>query len=81
MDLEHNKAVVQDVGALENHGGEHSRLDAPCTPDMVNQVVEPQWPAWRGRAGSCAARCDVHGACWVSFRDTTGLPYTASAAT
>jgi ketosteroid isomerase-like protein len=67
MDAERNKAVVHEFDELGNGGGDLARLDALCTPDMVNHALAPQRPA--GIEGTrqflTSARRDRHPARWV----------------
>ena len=67
MDTERNKAVVAEFDQLGNRGGDLSRLDALCTPGLVNYALAAGRPA--GLAGTReflrAAQRDVHGARWL----------------
>lgn len=44
MNLSENKAVVQELDDLGNGTGDVSRLDALCSPDLVNHALAPQMP-------------------------------------
>jgi len=44
VDTERNKAVVREFDELGNGGGDLGRLDALCTPDMVNHALAPGMP-------------------------------------
>ena len=44
MNLSENKAVVQELDELGNGTGDVSRLDALCTPDLVNHALAPHMP-------------------------------------
>ncbi|WP_328747200.1 ester cyclase [Streptomyces sp. NBC_00285] len=67
MDTERNKAVVRELDELGNGGGDLGRLDALCTPDMVNHALAPGMPT--GIEGTrqflLRARRDQHPARWV----------------
>jgi ketosteroid isomerase-like protein len=69
MDTVQNKAVVEEFDQLGMRGGDLARLDALCTPDMVNHALAPGHPA--GLAGTReflrSAQLDVHGARWVEY--------------
>src|ERR1700736_1711794 len=67
MDTEQNKAVVEEFDQLGNRGGDLSRLDALCTPDIVNHAFAPgRAPGVEGtRQFLRAAQRDVHGARWL----------------
>jgi predicted ester cyclase len=66
MDIAQNKAVVGEFDQIGNQGGDLSRLDALCTPDIVNHALAPGRPS--GLEGTReflrAAQRDVHGARW-----------------
>ena len=68
LDIQRNKAVVQEFDDLGNRGGDLDRLDSICTPGMVNHALAPHMPA--GLEGTRAflrsARRDVHGAGWLN---------------
>lgn len=67
-EIESNKAVVRDFDELGNHGGDLSRLDSLCTPDILNHALAPS--SRSGIEGTRdflrSARRDVHGAGWIS---------------
>jgi predicted ester cyclase len=68
MDVIGNKQVVSQFDELGNAGGDLSRLDALCTPDLVNHALASTAPS--GLDGTRrflerAAR-GVHGARWLS---------------
>ncbi|TCC51459.1 hypothetical protein E0H73_40765 [Kribbella pittospori] len=44
MNHSENKAVVQELDDLGNGAGDVSRLDALCTPDLVNHALAPHMP-------------------------------------
>ena len=44
MDTAQNKAVVEEFDRLGNRGGDLSRLDALCMPNMVNYALAPGRP-------------------------------------
>jgi len=65
---ERNKAVVEEFDRLGNGDGDPARLDALCTPDMVNHALASHMPA--GIEGTrqflTKARRDIHPARWVT---------------
>jgi len=67
MDTERNKAVVEEFDQLGNRGGDLSRLDALCTPGIVNHALAAGRPP--GLEGTReflrAAQRDAHGARWL----------------
>jgi predicted ester cyclase len=67
MDLEHNKAVVRELDELGNGAGDIGRLDALCTPDIVNHALAPGRP--QGIEGTReflrSARRDIHPVRWI----------------
>jgi predicted ester cyclase len=67
MDTAQNKAVVAEFDQLGNRGGDLSRLDTLCTPDIVNHALAPGRPP--GLEGTReflrAAQRDIHGARWL----------------
>jgi predicted ester cyclase len=67
MDLDHNKAVIQEIDDLGNGGGDLSRLDLLCAPDIVNHALAPGRP--QGITGTReflrSARRDLHPARWL----------------
>lgn len=67
MSLMENKAVVAEIDELSNGTGDIARLDALCTPDLVNHALAPNMPA--GLEGTrrflMAARRDRYPARWV----------------
>jgi predicted ester cyclase len=67
METAQNKAVVEEFDQLGNRGGDLSRLDALCKPDIVNHALAPGRPP--GLEGTReflrAAQRDVHGARWL----------------
>ena len=69
MDTVQNKAVVEEFDRLGMRGGDLARLDALCTPDMVNHALAPGRPA--GLEGTReflrSAQRDVHGVRWVEY--------------
>jgi ketosteroid isomerase-like protein len=69
MDTAQNKAVVEEFDQLGMRGGDLARLDALCTPDMVNHALAPGRPP--GLEGSReflrSAQRDVHGARWMEY--------------
>ncbi|MDO0930450.1 hypothetical protein QQY66_01565 [Streptomyces sp. DG2A-72] len=71
MDVKPNKAVVRELDELGNGVGDFGRLDALCTPDMVNHALTPTIPT--GVEGSrqflMRARRDLHPARWGAERD------------
>jgi hypothetical protein len=63
-----NKQIVAELDALGNLGGDLTRLDTLCTPDMVNHALASTGSS--GLEGTCrflerAAR-EVHRARWLS---------------
>jgi hypothetical protein len=69
MDTAQNKVVVEEFDQLGMRGGDLARLDALCTPDMVNHALAPgRSPGLEGsREFLRSARRDVHGARWVEY--------------
>jgi predicted ester cyclase len=63
MDTARNKAVVAEFDQLGNRGGDLSRLDTLCTPDIVNHALAPGLDGTREFLR--AAQRDVHGARWL----------------
>ncbi len=67
MDIEHNKGVVREIDDLGNGAGDIGRLDALCTPDMVNHALAPGRP--QGIEGTReflrSARRDLHPVRWI----------------
>jgi ketosteroid isomerase-like protein len=68
MDLSGNKQVVAELDALGNVGGDLTRLNMLCTPDIVNHALASTAPS--GLEGTRrflerAAR-EVNGARWLS---------------
>jgi predicted ester cyclase len=67
-EITRNKAVVAEFDELGNHGGDLSRLDVICTPDMVNHALAADRPP--GLEGTReflrAARRDLHGGSWLT---------------
>src|SRR5258708_8394297 len=67
MDTAQNKAFVKEFDQLGNRGGDLSRLDALCAPDIINHALAPGRPP--GLEGTReffrAAQRDVHGARWL----------------
>jgi predicted ester cyclase len=67
MDVALNKAVIQEMDDLGNGGGDLSRLDLLCAPDIVNHALAPGRP--QGMAGTReflqSARRDIHPARWL----------------
>jgi ketosteroid isomerase-like protein len=67
MSLIENKAVVEEIDELGNGSGDISRLDALCTPDLVNHALAPNMPA--GLEGTrqflMSARRDRYPGRWV----------------
>jgi predicted ester cyclase len=67
METAQNKAVVEEFDQLGNRGGDLSRLDALCKPDIVNHALAPGRPP--GLEGTReflrAAQRDVYGARWL----------------
>ena len=68
MGIEENKAVVQEFDEIGNGGGDLTRLDALCDPDMVNHALAPGRP--QGLAGTreflMAARRAQHPGRWIT---------------
>jgi predicted ester cyclase len=69
MDSAQNKVVVEEFDQLGMRGGDMARLDALCTPDMVNHALaRGRSPGLEGsREFLRSARRDVHGARWVDY--------------
>src|SRR5216683_7573005 len=67
MDIAQNKAVVGEFDQLGNRGGDLSRLDVLCAPDIVNHALAPGRPSGLEgtRAFLRAAHRAVHGARWL----------------
>jgi ketosteroid isomerase-like protein len=67
MGIDENKAVVREFDELGNGTGDLGRLDALCTPDMVNHALAPNMPP--GLQGTRQflqnAQRHVHPARWV----------------
>ena len=67
MDLEHNKAVIREIDDLGNGHGDIERIDALCTPDMINHALAPGRP--QGIEGTReflrSARRDLHPVRWT----------------
>jgi predicted ester cyclase len=70
MDLDRNKAVVREFDDLGNEGGDLSRLDQLCTPEIINHALAPGRPP--GIEGTreflARARRDVYRSGWVSSK-------------
>ena len=68
MGIEENKAVVKEFDEIGNGGGDLTRLDALCDPDMVNHALAPGRP--QGLAGAreflTAARRAQHPGRWIT---------------
>jgi SnoaL-like domain len=68
MDLDRNKAVVREFDALGNEGGDLSRLDQLCAPDVINHALVPRRPP--GIEGTReflrSAQRDVYPSRWVT---------------
>jgi predicted ester cyclase len=67
MDTAQNKAVVAEFDQLGNGGGDLSRLDMLCAPDIINHALAPGRPS--GLDGTReflrAAQRDIHRARWL----------------
>lgn len=70
MDPEHNKTVVREFDALASGRGDLSRVEALCTPDIVNHALASGRPA--GIEGTRtfleSAQRDSYPAQWSSSR-------------
>jgi predicted ester cyclase len=66
--IEENKAVVKEFDEIGNGGGDLTRLDALCEPDMVNHALAPGRP--QGLAGTreflTTARRAQHPGRWIT---------------